>query len=211
MVDFALKPVEHRFAGSADCAAMVRLHGVDYALVKRYVDAGAQGIICPLINTAEQAQRLVEAVKYPPLGNRGVGFCRANGYGQRVQQHFSSANDEIILAVQIEHADAVRNIDAILAVPGIDAVFIGPYDLTASMGIAGQFDNAAYLQAKSTILEACRRHGVVPGIHVVKTDPTELIRMAEEGYGFLAYSLDITMILNSCQTALAQFKSLAAL
>lgn len=189
-------------SGSSNCAAMVRLHGVDYALVKRYVDAGAQGVVCPFINTATQAQLLVDAVKYPPLGKRGVGFCRANDYGMHVQEHFTSANDDIVLAVQIEHIDAVRNIDEILSVPGVDAVFIGPYDLTASMGITGKFDHPDYLSARQKVLDSCEQHGVVPGIHVIQPDPSELQKRIAEGYRFLAYSLDITMVLQACQAGM---------
>ena len=153
-------------SGHRDCAAMVRLHGVDYALVKRYLDAGASGVVAPLVRTREEAMLLVQATKYPPQGLRGVGFCRANDYGLRLEDECARANDEILLAVQIEHIEAVRNIDAILSVPGIDAAFIGPYDLTASMGITAQFDQPDYLAARDAILGACRRYNVVPGIHI---------------------------------------------
>lgn len=189
-------------AGRPDCAPFVRLHGVDYALVKRYLDAGARGVVCPLVNTAADARLLVDAVKYPPLGRRGVGFCRANKFGVTVTDEFERANHEIVTAIQIEHIDGVRNLDSILSVPGIDAVFIGPYDLTASMGIAAQFDNPAYVLARDQILRACQKAGVVAGIHVVQPNPEELIQRVQEGYRLLAYSLDITMLLNSCQTGI---------
>lgn len=189
-------------AGRPDCAPFVRLHGVDYALVKRYLDAGARGVVCPLVNTAADAHLLVDAVKYPPMGRRGVGFCRANKFGMRVTDEFEQANDKIVTAIQIEHIDGVRNLDSILSVPGIDAVFIGPYDLTASMGIAAQFDHPAYKLARDQILRACQKAGIVPGIHVVQPNPDELQQRAEEGYRLLAYSLDITMLMNSCMAGL---------
>lgn len=193
-------------SGSPQCAPIVRLHGVDYALVKRYLDAGARGVVCPLINSRADAELLVTAVKYPPLGRRGVGFCRANQFGLRVTDEFAVANDEILTAVQIEHVDGVRNIDEILAVPGIDAVFIGPYDLTASMGITAQFDHPDYLAARARILAACRRHDVVAGIHVVQPDTGELLQRAAEGYRLLAYSLDITMLMQSCTAGIGKLK-----
>ncbi|MBX3746973.1 MAG: 2,4-dihydroxyhept-2-ene-1,7-dioic acid aldolase [Verrucomicrobiae bacterium] len=197
-------------AGSSSCAPIVRLHGVDYALVKRYLDAGARGVICPLINTRADAELLVSAVKYPPEGRRGVGFCRANQFGVRVSEEYKQANHEILTAVQIEHIDGVHNIHDILSVPGIDAAFIGPYDLTASMGITAQFDHPEYIQARDRILHACQEKGVVPGIHVVQPNTDELIARAHEGYRFLAYSLDITMLLHTCQAGVAKLKGFLA-
>jgi len=197
-------------AGNPTCAPIVRLHGVDYALVKRYLDAGARGVVCPLINSKEDAELLVSAVKYPPEGRRGVGFCRANKFGLRVGEEFRAANQEILTAVQIEHIDGVRNIEDILSVPGIDAVFIGPYDLTASMGITAQFDHPDYLKARERILKVCRDKGVVAGIHVVQPNTDELIARANEGYRFLAYSLDITMLLHTCAAGVAKLKGVLA-
>jgi 2-dehydro-3-deoxyglucarate aldolase len=189
-------------AGSQNCSAMVRLHGVDYSFVKQYLDAGARGVIAPLVRTKAEAELLVEATKYPPLGLRGVGFCRANNYGMRLSEEFKKANDDILVAVQIEHIEAVENIDEILSVEGIDAAFIGPYDLSASMEITGQFDNVQYVKARDKILEACKRHQIISGIHVVAPEPNELIERYREGYRLLAYSLDITMLTTLCQSGL---------
>lgn len=197
-------------AGNPDCAPIVRLHGVDYPFVKRYLDAGARGVICPLINTRADAELLVSAVKYPPQGRRGVGFCRANRFGLGVADEFRIANEEILTAVQVEHIEGVRNIQEILSVPGIDAVFIGPYDLSASMGITAQFDHPDYLKARDRILHACQESGVVPGLHVVQPNPNELLDRARDGYRFLAYSLDITMLMHTCSAGVAKLKSFLA-
>jgi 2-dehydro-3-deoxyglucarate aldolase len=194
-------------SGNPDCAPMVRLHGVDYALAKRYLDAGARGVIGPLVNTAESARMLVNAAKYPPDGQRGVGFCRANQYGLSLGREVVAANEEIMVVVQIEHIEGVRNIEEILSVPGVDAVFVGPYDLTASMGITAQFDHPDYLKARETILEACKRHQVIAGIHVVEPNMDELFMMEREGYHLLAYSLDITMVMRSAQSGLKAFRA----
>ena len=140
------------------------------------------------------------------MGLRGVGFCRANSYGLRLAEECARANDEIFLAVQIEHIDAVRNINAILSVPGIDAVFIGPYDLTASMGMTAQFEHPDYLAARAAILAACCRHAVAPGIHVVQPDVAQARARLAEGYRFLAYSLDITMLTPACTQGLAALR-----
>lgn len=194
-------------SGNPQCAPLVRLAGNSYADTKRYLDAGASGVIAPFINTAEQAQELVRAVKYPPEGMRGVGFCRANGYGTHLQESVASANDETFVCVQIEHVEALRNIDDILRVSGIDATIIGPYDLSASMGLTAQFDHPEMRKAIATIGAACAKHGVVAGIHVVKPDPTDVLCRIKEGYRFIAYSLDITMLINSCMDGLAKIRN----
>lgn len=181
-------------SGNPNCAAFVRLHGVDYPLVKRYMDAGARGIIGPLVTKREEAELLVQAVKYPPQGKRGVGFCRANRYGSDLEGEFLRANEASVCAVQIEDIEAVRNIDAILSVPGIDAAFIGPYDLSASMGITAKFDHPDFLAAKESILKACEWHSVAAGIHIVAPDVDALKKAADAGYRLLAYSLDITLL-----------------
>lgn len=194
-------------SGNPGCAAMLRLEGVDYAQIKRYLDAGADGVIAPLVNTAAQARELVRAAKYPPLGGRGLGFCRANNYGVNVARSFAESNDQTLVAVQIEHIDAVSNIDSILSVEGIDAAFIGPFDLSASMGMAGDFEAPAVNEAIAAILAACKRHSISPGIHVVKPDPDEFLRRAKEGFRFMAYSLDITMLTEAARSGLDRIRS----
>lgn len=193
-------------SGNPNCAALVRLAGNSYADTKRYLDAGAAGVIAPLINTAEQARELVRSVKYPPAGMRGVGFCRANGYGMHLKESVASANDETFVCVQIEHIEAVRNIDEILRVTGIDAVIIGPYDLSASLGLTAQFDHPEMVASVDAIGDACKRHGVIAGIHVVQPDVADAVRRYKEGYRFIAYSLDITMLMNACMHGLSEIR-----
>ena len=193
-------------SGNPNCHTVARLHGVDYSHVKRYLDIGAAGVIAPLVNTREQAELLIRATKYPPMGNRGVGFCRANEYGYKLKQHFDHANGDIMVAVQIEHYEGVENIDSILSVEGIDAVFIGPYDLSASLGVTAQFDHPDYLVARERVLAACLEHGVVSGIHVVHPQPEELLQRVEEGYRLLAYSIDITMLMDACARGLGTIR-----
>jgi len=193
-------------SGNPDCAPLVRLAGNSYAETKRYLDAGAAGVIAPFINTAEQAQELVRSVKYPPIGMRGVGFCRANVYGMKLKEAVAVANDETFVCVQIEHIEAVRNIDAILQVPGVDAVIIGPYDLSASMGLTARFDHPEVIEAIDVIGAACRRNGIAAGIHVVQPDIADVVRRYREGYRFIAYSLDITMLMNACIGGLREIR-----
>lgn len=194
-------------SGNPNTETFVRLHGVDYSFVKRYLDAGATGVIAPLIVNKEQAELLVKATKYPPQGKRGVGFCRANKYGLELKKHFSKANNDILVVAQIEDIEAVENIDEILSVDGIDAIFIGPYDLSASMGLTAQFNHPDYITARDKILKACKFHDVTPGIHVVTPNPIEVLERIKEGYRFIAYSLDITMIQETCLEGLTSIRS----
>jgi 2-dehydro-3-deoxyglucarate aldolase len=189
-------------AGDPGCAPLVRLPGHDYATVKRYMDAGAGGVIAPLINSADEAKEVVAGVKYPPDGARGVGFARANAYGMRLDESLQSANTDTLVCVQIEHADGVAAVHEILSVPGIDAAFIGPYDLSMSLGIPGQFDHRLMRDALHHVLEACRRFGIAPGIHVIQPDVEEASRRLSEGYRLIAYSLDTTMALHAARAGL---------
>lgn len=194
-------------SGNPKTEAFVRLPGVDYAMTKRYLDSGATGLIAPLVNSRDQAELLVQACKYPPQGKRGVGFCRANSYGLKLEQYVENANEQVLLVAQIEDIEAVENIDEILSVDGIDAVFIGPYDLTASMGITAQFEHPKYIEARNIILESCKKHKVASGIHVVNPDPQEFLDRAQEGYQLIAYSLDITILQRDCTKALESIRS----
>lgn len=193
-------------SGNPECAAFVRLHGVDYAFAKRYMDAGARGVIGPLVTTREEAELLVAATKYPPMGRRGVGFCRANRYGPDLPGECERANQESLVAVQIEDIKAVEAIDQILSVEGIDAAFIGPYDLSASMGLTGQFDHPDYVAARDQVLAGCLRHQVSPGIHVIKPNPEEVLERIHEGYRLIAFSLDITMITEACASGMGRIR-----
>lgn len=193
-------------AGNPNCARFVRLAGNSYRETKRFLDAGATGVIAPLINSSEEAAELVRSVKYPPVGQRGVGFCRANTYGMDFDKYTDASNEQACICVQIEHIDAVNNIDQILSVEGIDAVMIGPYDLSASMGITAQFDHPKMVAATAKILASCKKNGVIPGIHVVQPNPDEVMYRYGEGYRFIAYSLDITMLSKACTDGLKTIK-----
>ena len=193
-------------SGNPDCAPLVRLPGIDHDVIRRFVDAGATGVIAPLVNSPEQARGVIRAVKYPPEGDRGVGFCRANMYGMDFDRATAAANDETFVCVQIEHIKAVENIDEILSVPGLDAVFVGPYDLTASMGVTAQFEHSDVQEAMQRILGACQENGIVAGIHAVQPDVAEVLRRIEEGYRFIAFSLDIVMLQRACVDGLAEIR-----
>ena len=181
-------------AENPNCIPMVRLPGNDYAVTKKFLDIGAGGVIAPLINNKDEAEYLVESVKYPPRGNRGVGFGRSHGYGFKFDEYMQNANDKTFICVQIEHIDALENLDEIFSVKGIDAMLIGPYDLSASMGITAQFNHPNYIEAWQKILNKAIENKIIPGIHIVQPNPEEVIKRYKEGFRLLAYSLDITVL-----------------
>lgn len=197
-------------AGNPDCAPLVRLPHTGYAEIKRYMDAGAVGVIAPMVNTCAQAEEVVAAVKYPPFGRRGVGYCRTNGYGTAIAEGVAADNDATFVCMQAEHVDAVANLEEILAVPGVDAVFIGPYDLSASMGLTAQFDHPDVIAAINHIHTTCQAKGIISGIHVVQPDPAAVARFVQDGFGFISYGLDITFLANACCDGLTRIRQSAA-
>jgi hypothetical protein len=151
----------------------------------------------------EQIAKAVAIAKFPPDGVRGASLCRATGFGSHFAEYFSAHNRDVVVVVMLEHVDAVRNAKAILATPGIDAALIGPYDLSASMGLAGQLDHPDVLAAQASILEACLESGVAPGLHVVPVDPAEVRRRLDQGFRFLPCGLDTLFIREGCRRMLA--------
>jgi 2-dehydro-3-deoxyglucarate aldolase len=191
-------------SGSPKCKALVRTPGQAYHDIKRYMDAGAYGVIVPFVNDASTANAIVDSVKYPPLGRRGVGFARDNDYGINLINKLKHGNDKSFVCVQIEDISGMHNLDEILGISGIDAAFLGPYDLSASMGIAGDFEHPEYKNTCSKFLSACQSHDVMAGIHVVQPNPDEALKRIKEGYNMIAYSLDITLLGSSLSEGLKQ-------
>ena len=160
---------------------------------KQALDAGAGGVIVPMIESAKQLIHVRDACRWPPAGLRGVGFSRANLFGK----HFSTYTEEAqspLLVAMIEHAHAIDNLDEILQVEGLDAILIGPYDLSASLGSTAQFDSPEFLGSMSRIRNISRLHGIPCGVHIVKPDPQELEVRIADGYRFIAYSIDAVFL-----------------
>ncbi len=184
------------------CDLLARLPCCDPHLAKLVLDAGATGIIVPSVNTPEQAQQAVAMAKFPPEGTRGASLCRATDFGRNFETYYREHNQRVIVVVMLEHVDAVENVDAILQTPGIDATFIGPYDLSASLGKAGELNDPEVVAAQQRILGACRAHGVAAGIHVVPIDPQQVRQRVAEGFCFVACGLDTGMLIHGCRTML---------
>lgn len=177
--------------------AFVRVEANDPTVIKRVLDCGAGGIIVPQVNSASEAEAAVRAARYPPAGFRGVSLGRASDYGDNFDDYFRSINDEVLVVAQIEHYAAVDAVEDIVAVEGLDAVFLGPYDLSGSMGIVGQFDHPRMREARRRVLEAGRKAGKAVGIHEVRPDGRAVQSLLAEGFTLIACSID-TVFLRDC-------------
>lgn len=175
-------------------------------LIKRVMDAGAYGVIVPNVSSAKEAKAAVDSVRYPPFGKRGVGLYRAQGYGWKFEEYKKWLKEESVVIVQIEHINAVAQIDQIFAVEGIDAFIIGPYDLSGSMGKPGKFHDADVERAIQTVINAAKRHGIPAGFHSVSPDPKEALRRKKQGFKFLGFSLDTILLGDAAMKALKIIK-----
>jgi len=177
--------------------SLVRITSINQDQIKRVMDAGARGIVVPMVNSVDDARDAVAATRYPPLGIRGVGLARAQKYGVSFKDYFSwqeDMEDGPVVIVQIEHVDAVDNLKEILSVDGVDAFMIGPYDLSCSMGIPGDFENPEFKSAMEKIVQIGNAQSMASGLHVVEPDIQQLNASISMGHKFIAYSADIRML-----------------
>ena len=170
--------------------AFVRVGENNQRIIKRVLDAGADGIIVPSVNSEEDALKAVRAVKYPPNGARGVGLARAQGYGFNFEEYRDVKAKEITLIAQIEHINAINELDAIIQVEGIDGTFIGPYDLSGSMGKPGQYDDDDVKKALEQYELISGKYDKRIGFHVVPPDYQLVLDKVQKGYNFIAFSFD---------------------
>ena len=168
----------------------VRVGQNNELVIKRVLDAGAEGIIVPMVNSQKDALRAVASIKYPPQGSRGVGLGRAQNYGFNFEEYASSADRDIAIIVQIEHIEAIHNLEEILSVDQIDASIIGPYDLSGSIGKPGQFEDDDVKEAILNYEKISKKFDKPFGYHIIKPDHKLLIEKIKKGYSFLAFSLD---------------------
>lgn len=217
--DFLVVDMEHgsisedRFIGilnnlrNTDCVPFARVAKNDNILIRRALDLGAKGIIVPNVKSPQDVINAEKAIFYPPRGQRGIGFSKSNDYGLEFEKNFKNSNDEIILIIQIEHIDSLKKIDEIFAKDSIYAYMIGPYDLTGSMGILGQFNNPDYLNVLSEIKLAAKRNNVIQGIHVVSPKIDDLKFKIDEGYNFIAYGTDALLLNKICSSEIKEINN----
>jgi len=192
----------------AGVTPLVRVSCNEPTIIKRVMDAGSHGVIVPMVNSRADAERAVGSVKYAPLGFRGVGLARAQGYGADFERYKEWNQKNSIVIVQIEHIDAVKQLEGILQVEGVDGYLVGPYDLSASLGFPGQFDHPAVLEALRQIEKVAADIGALSGFHVIDPDLEPLQDKVSQGYRFLAHSLDILYLGNACRGMTKMYKSL---
>jgi 2-dehydro-3-deoxyglucarate aldolase/4-hydroxy-2-oxoheptanedioate aldolase len=184
---------------------IVRVPGNDEIWIKRILDTGCDGILVPMVNTAAEALKVVRSSKYPVEGRRSVGLSRAHKYGAGFSEYVENANRKLVIMIQIEHKEAVNNIDEILGVNGIDSVFIGPYDLSASMGLTGQLTHPEVKSTIGLIKEKCRKAGMPYGIFGMFAEP--MVSELKEGCTFLLCGVDSAILLNSYNDMLKVLKT----
>jgi 2-dehydro-3-deoxyglucarate aldolase len=177
---------------------LVRLIEGNPRACKQALDAGAAGVIVPMIESAAQLQAVAMACRWPPAGHRGVGFSRANLYGKRFAAYRDEAEAPLLVAM-IEHHRGVAALADICRVDGLDAVLVGPYDLSASLGVTGELGHPLVSEALVRIAETCSRAGVAHGLHVVDPDPVALATHIADGLRFIAYGIDALFLRKHAQ------------
>lgn len=185
---------------------LVRVGANDPNLIKRVMDAGAHGVIVPMVNSKDDAEQAVASVQYPPKGFRSVGLARAQKYGADFEGYKKWNEVASIVIVQIEHIKAVENIEEILSVPGVDGFIIGPYDLSGSLGVPGQFDHPEMRKVLNRVKEISEKMNALSGFHVIPPEVEALQGKVREGYKFIAHSLDILFLGNGCRDCLKNIR-----
>lgn len=214
--DWLFIDLEHGAMGVLECQRMiqavgdkaeclVRLPELTESAVKKVLDVGAGGIIVPKVNTAEEAQNAVAFSKYPPQGQRGVGATRAHGYGIHFKDYVDRANEDLMVVIQIEHIDGVRNIDSIVEVRGVDVIFIGPYDLSASMGLMGQLDHPEVLEAISKVEKVCADKGMYMGYFGMT--PESVQPYIDKGYKLITCGTDAGFLVDGATKTLSGLRN----
>lgn len=186
--------------------ALVRVPQNEEIVIKKVMDSGASGVIVPMIKNAKEARQAVSFVKYPPHGKRGVGLYRAQGYGTSFNEYKKWVHEESVVIAQVEHIDAVNDLENILAVEGIDGIIVGPYDLSASMGKPGEFDAPEVVEALKRVVEVTKKSDKSLGFHVIPSKAEALKEKIDEGYTFLAFSLDFFFLGDRAREEMAKIK-----
>lgn len=187
------------------CACVVRVPASDEVYIKKALDIGAPGIIAPHVDTVEIAERVVKWVKYPPIGERSIGVARAHGYGLDVAGYMKTANDHIAVIVQIEHVKGAQDIERVLDVDGVDAVLIGPYDLSGSLGKPGELDDPEVQGYINRVRSACLERKKPVGIIGISVDAAK--PFLDQGYSLIAVGIDTMIFGNAAQDILTQMKT----
>lgn len=203
--------VEHlvRAAGTTPAVPCVRIPSSDHVYIQRALDCGAGGVMVPLIRSADEAESIVRATRYPPAGRRSFGPLRASHYGQDNADYLARANDNTLVALIIETREALENIDAIAAVSGIDVLYLGLFDLCLSMGLNPlDLPLPAIDAAVERVLDAGRRHGVAVG-HGAAT-PAGVLQLRDQGFRFVGLGPDYALLTGAARAGVQAFRQTAS-
>lgn len=184
--------------------AVVRVDCNDQTTIKRILDIGPDGILIPSVNSREDAEKAIKFIKYPPLGERGIGLARAQGYGLKLGSYIKSANDEVATIFMIEHILAVQNIEEILQVEGVDGIIIGALDLAGSMNLQNDLSNPLIEVEVQKVLLACKKAGIACGAFV--GDPNQAKARIQEGFRLLTLGADVLLLASSAKNVLDSVK-----
>jgi 2-keto-3-deoxy-L-rhamnonate aldolase RhmA len=187
------------------CPCVVRVPANEETWIKKALDAGVAGLIFPHINTRAEAERVVRLSLFPPEGERSISIARASRFGMKIEEYLVEANRNTSFIAQVEHIDAVRNIGDIIAVPGIDAVLVGPYDLSASLKKPGQVADPEVQEAIAKVRKACGEQGVPAGIFAGDTASAESALRA--GFNLVCVATDITLFSRAAAQVVRDLKS----
>ena len=176
---------------------LVRVGEINSNLIKRILDIGYQGVIVPNIENKDQALSVINSVHYPPLGKRGMGLYRAQKFGDNLNSYISNSKKNNIIILQIENIITLKNLDELFSIKNIDGFFIGPYDLSASMGIPGQFDHKDYKNCLNFILKKAKKYKKPLGIHSVSSSLDDVNKYIKMGFKIIGYCMDTIAIKES--------------
>lgn len=187
---------------------LVRVPKNEEVCIKKAMDAGADGVVVPMVKTPDDAKKAVSYVKYPPDGVRGVGLYRAQGYGHKFEEYKNWVKTDSVVIVQIEHIDAVNNLSDILKIEGVDGIIVGPYDLSASLSKAGEFNSKEVKNALSQIVNTTKNASKSLGFHVVQPCADQVDEKIKEGYNFIAFSLDFLFLKDKIKQEMDKIKGM---
>lgn len=207
-LDFETLKTQFALTKAQGLVPMVRVPRGDYHFIARALDVGALGVMVPMVGTAEEAAHIVACTRYPPLGKRGAafGFAHDDYEGGDVAAKIAALHERTLVIPQIETAEGLANVEAIASVPGVDALWLGHFDLTNFMGIPGQFDHPAYLAGVQRIVQACERNGKTAAF--LATDATWARAYHAHGFRLMAYGIDQAMLQNALKQGLDLLKGM---
>lgn len=196
-------------ARGAGISVVVRIPEITRENVLKPLDSGASGLLVPMVNTTGQAKEVISHAKYPPMGNRGAALRRPHNLYAKVNatEYLEQANENTFIAVQAETTESIENINEIAAVEGVDCIFVGPFDLSISLGIPGQINHPLEVEAIKKVASACKKHNKIAGI--LMFDQDLLKQWIDKDFRFAVYSSDITLLADAASNAVKELKELS--